>query len=739
MCGQQGSIVKVAIPAPLYTVYDYLPPPPPSPPLQPGMRVRVPFGRATKTAMVVELASGGGPPGYRLKPIQDVLDDGPVLPPSMLKLLQWAAAYYHHPLGEVIFGCLPPPLRQGKAPVRMHVSRYYLSQAGERVKTEDLGRAPRQAAMMDFLRRHPGGADATQLRLLDVRWRATLRALAAKDWIREEKSSLPPATVKESDPAYRPFALNPRQTHAVQAISDAMGKFGAFLLDGITGSGKTEVYLNVIDQVIAQGHQALVLIPEIGLTPQLVARFADHVRAPVAVLHSGLSDRERLHAWLMARDGEAGVIIGTRSAIFTPLQRPGICIIDEEHDPSFKQQEGFRYHARDLAVMRARQEAMPIVLGSATPSLESLHNAEQGRYERLVLRERIGKARPPVIRLLDMRAVRDDNGLSPALLQAAGAHLTQGNQVLLFLNRRGYAPTLFCPGCGWIALCPRCDAHMILHRTRNRLHCHHCDTQQPPPAQCPQCQASGLLALGQGTERVEETLQGLFPATDIIRIDRDSTRRKGAMQALLKRVHDGGPQILLGTQMIAKGHHLPGITLVGILNADQGLFGADFRAIERMGQLILQVAGRAGRADKPGEVYIQTHYPDHPAFRSLLAHDYEAFSRTLLEERQLGQLPPYGNLALFRAEALDQALPLRFLRAVHEQAMALSLEGVRLLGPVSAPMEKRAGRFRAQLLLQSPRRRHLHPLLKALIPILDGLPGARKVRWSLDVDPQEMF
>ncbi len=738
MYERQG-IIKVAVPAPLHQVYDYLPPQSHPSALRAGTRVRVPFGRTTKIGMVVDAGAGDGQAGYELKTILEVLDDRPVLPDATLKLFQWAASYYHHPLGEVIFSSLPPPLRQGARPEKMVSYRYHLTEAGLDSDPGDLSRAPKQAAMVTFLRRHPDGASEAQLLHHDARWRITVRALIDKGLIYRNKKTSPARAIKESDPDYRPFRLNPDQTGAVEAICDRLGGFAAFLLDGITGSGKTEVYLNVIDQVIAQNRQALVLIPEIGLTPQLVARFADHVRAPVAVLHSGLSDKERLHAWLLARDGEAGVVIGTRSAVFTPLLRPGICIIDEEHDPSFKQQDGFRYHARDLAVMRARQEAVPVVLGSATPSLESLHNAGQGRYRRLMLRERIGNARPPTIHLLDMRAGGHENDLSPALLKAVKTHLEQDNQVLMFLNRRGYAPTLFCPGCGWIALCPRCDAHMILHRSRHRLHCHHCDAQQAPPAQCPQCEAPDLLALGQGTERIEEALQAQFPKTEIIRIDRDSTRRKGAMQALLQRIHEGGRQILLGTQMIAKGHHLPNITLVGILNADQGLFGADFRAIERMGQLILQVAGRAGRADKPGEVYIQTHYPDHPAFRPLLSHDYQGFSRMLLEERRLAQLPPCGNLALFRAEALDQALPRRFLQALHHQATALSPEGVRLLGPVTAPMEKRAGRFRAQLLLLSTQRRALHLLLKALIPVLEGLPGARKVRWSLDVDPQEMF
>lgn len=745
-------IIKVAVPAPLYQIYDYLIPKSCNiETIQPGMRVRIPFGHATKIGMIVQVVDTADTATYRIKHAFEILDKRPIIPPGSLTLFRWAAKYYHHPLGEVIFSSIPPPLRHGKAEAKMMSYLYLLTNAGKEITSTDLPRAPKQAAMLAFFRRHPKGVRKEQLCEYDAKWRATLRSLTTKGWVTAEEHTAPPPAITEPDKTYHPFRLNLPQTRAVDAVCAHLDRFSPFLLNGITGSGKTEVYLHIIDRVISRGKQALVLIPEIGLTPQLVARFTEHLGVPLAVLHSGLSDKERLHAWLMARDGNAQVVIGTRSAIFTPLPQPGICIIDEEHDPSFKQQEGFRYHARDLAVMRARQDNIPIVLGSATPSLESLHNVSQERYHHLLLNERIGNAQQPAIHLLDMRSGKHKNNLSPALLTTIKSHLDLDNQVLLFLNRRGYAPTLYCQACGWIALCQRCDAHMIQHQSMQRIRCHHCDAQQSIPTQCPQCGGQDLHALGQGTERIEEALQLQFQDVEIIRFDRDSTRRKGSMQALLKRVQAGQRQILLGTQMIAKGHHLPNITLVGILDADQGLFGADFRAIERMGQLILQVAGRAGRADKPGEVLIQTHFPEHPAFHALLTHDYHGFTTKLLEERQLGHLPPYAALALFRAEAADKIHPARFLQDVHQQASVLSStlwgqcpqgsaeDRVRLLGPVTPPMEKRAGRYRAQLLLQSGKRGCLHSLLNELVPTIEKLPSARKVRWSLDIDPQESF
>jgi primosomal protein N' (replication factor Y) len=460
---------------------------------------------------------------------------------------------------------------------------------------------------------------------------------------------------------------------------------------------------------------------------------------PVVVLHSGLSNQERLNAWLWARDGKASIVIGTRSAVFTPLARPAVIILDEEHDMSFKQQEGFRYSARDVAIKRGQLEKIPVVLGSATPSLESLENCHRRRYKKLELPQRAGSAKPPEVTVLDVRKQPMQDGLSALLLNAMRRHLAAGGQVLLFLNRRGYAPTLLCHDCGWVAKCKRCDAHMTLFAGQRRLRCHHCGAERPADPACPECASTELRPVGAGTERLEESLRRQFPDTGIARIDRDTTRRKGAMQSLLDSVHDGSSRILIGTQMLAKGHHFPEVTLVGMVDVDQGLFSADFRATERMAQLIVQVAGRAGRAEKKGQVLIQTHHPEHPLLQVLLQSGYAAFAKAALEERKQANLPPFSYLALLRAEAVDSGLPLQFLQQARRLAEAQQVGGVQILGPVPAPMERRAGRFRAQLLLQAGSRAVLHRLLTPWVLQLEGDKLGRKVRWSLDVDPQEMF
>ena len=529
--------------------------------------------------------------------------------------------------------------------------------------------------------------------------------------------------------------LNDEQLAAIQTVSADIDTFQSYLLDGVTGSGKTEVYLGIIQHVLSQGKQALVLVPEISLTPQTVSRFQRRFQVPIAVMHSGLGQSERLDAWLAARSGEARIVIGTRSALFTPMAKPGVIIIDEEHDNSFKQQKGFRYHARDLAVLRARKLNIPVILGSATPSLESLVNVEQGRYQSLILSRRTSKATPPPIRTIDLRGQPIESGLSRTLIENITDHLKRDEQVLLFLNRRGYAPTLCCHDCGWIADCPRCDAKLTLHAANQRLRCHHCTTEQSMPANCPECGSTELRALGQGTERIESTLETLFPNTDIVRVDRDSTRRKDAMQTMLNKIHEGNKAILVGTQMLAKGHDFPNVTLVGILDADQGLFGIDFRASESMAQQIIQVAGRAGRADKPGQVLVQTYHPDHALLQTLLQQGYPAFAKQAIQERRDIELPPYSSMVLLRAEASQRALPMAFLSKAYAAAIRCGSKGIELLGPLPAPMERRAGRYRAQLLLQASERKPLQLLLKKLLSELDKLPEARRVRWSIDVDP----
>ncbi len=727
------TVVHIAIPSPLRRRFDYLAVQPA--PL-PGSRVEVPFGRRQMVGVVLGSGGDSDVPVEKLRPITRLLDEQPLLPPPLLELLNWAAAYYHHPVGEVYAAALPVALRQGQPPEVRGQRRYRLSAAGAAADPNTLKRAPRQAQLLARLQQLAAPAGAAELDELGA-WRPVMSKLVERGWVEvdDEGPALPAAPL----PAATPPALAPAQQEAVAAVAAASGGFAGFLLDGVTGSGKTEVYLRLIEQQVAAGRQTLVLVPEIGLTPQLLERFRRRFALPIAVLHSGLADGERLGAWLAAAKGQAPIVIGTRSAVFTPLPQLGLIIVDEEHDPSFKQQEGFRYSARDVAVMRARQAGVPILLGSATPSLESLANAEAGRYTRLVLPERAGTASHPTMRLFDMRQLPVEGGVSEPLYRAMEQHLARDGQVLLFLNRRGYAPVLLCHNCGWVATCKRCDAHLTYYAGQKRIRCHHCGAERPTPQQCGDCGSIDLRPVGQGTERVEEALRARFPDTGIERIDRDATRRKGALEEKLERVHSGAARILIGTQMLAKGHHFPDVTLVGILDADQGLFSADFRAGERMAQLILQVAGRAGRADKPGEVVIQTHHPDHPLLRLLIEQGYGAFATAALVERRQAELPPYSFLALLRAEAPGAAVPQGFLEEARTLAEGCGPEGVMLLGPVPAPMERRAGRFRAQLLLQAANRTALHRLLERWLPQLEASKAGRKVRWSLDVDPAEMF
>ena len=734
--------LRVAVPSPLRRYFDYLPPASHDlHTLQPGIRLRVPFGRTSVIALLLAITNETDVPKSRLKRVTEVLDAAPLLPASLLKLLLWASAYYQHPIGEVVSNALPSLLRQGMSPTVKGESVWQLTAAGGALDVDVLRRAPRQVALLQLLREVPEGLTSEVIDAAHDNWRPVMRRLVEKAWVRvTERPCLPQADDVEQTLAP---SLNPAQSKAVTAIGAQLDDFAVALLDGVTGSGKTEVYLALVERVLAQGEQVLVLVPEIGLTPQLVSRFQRRVAAPIAVLHSGLSDRERLCAWVSAREGDAPIVIGTRSAVFTPFKKLGLIILDEEHDASFKQQEGFRYSARDVAVKRAQLESLPVVLGSATPSLETLYNVQQDRYSRLVLAARAGAARAPEIAVLDVRKQPMFDGLSSALVNTLRRHLDAGGQVLVFLNRRGYAPTMLCHDCGWVAKCQRCDANMTLFNHSTRLRCHHCGSERRADPQCPDCQGTELRPVGAGTERLETALQQQFPDTGIVRIDRDTTRRKGAMQSLLDSVHDGSKRILVGTQMLAKGHHFPDVTLVGIVDVDQGLFSADFRATERMAQLLVQVAGRAGRAEKPGQVLIQTHHPDHPLLQTLLHEGYGAFARAALEERRQAQLAPYCHMALLRAEAVDSQLPLQFLGHARQLAEHFcqqhGVQGVSLLGPIPAPMERRAGRTRAQLLLQANERANLHQLLEPWLQQLEGDKLGRKVRWSIDVDPQEMF
>lgn len=559
--------------------------------------------------------------------------------------------------------------------------------------------------------------------------------------LRQGKAVPTQSTLSKTDtlpPNPSSLILNAGQQLAADTINIAAEHFQVFLLDGVTGSGKTEVYLQVIAKMLKAEKQVLVLVPEIGLTPQAIQRFRERFSVAVVALHSGLSEKERLNAWHLANSGAAKILIGTRSAVFSPLPNLGLIIVDEEHDLSFKQQDNFRYHARDVAIMRAHLKKIPIVLGSATPGLETLHKAQQGKYIHLHLPTRAGIAQLPEFSVLDIRNKTLEEGLSQPILEEMQQHLQRGEQVMLFLNRRGFSPILLCHSCGWMAICKRCDMRMTYHQFPPHLHCHHCDSQAMVPKQCTACGKSELQAVGLGTERLEQTLQNHFPNYSIARIDRDSTKRKGSIEALLHAIQTGKHQILIGTQMLAKGHHFPNVTLVTIVDADGGFFSSDFRALERMGQLLLQVAGRAGRVEKKGKVIIQTHHPDHPLLHQLFHGNYQQFAQSLLQDRVNAALPPFSFFALFRAEAHQLEHATAFLQEIKKLFMPFNKE-VQLLGPVPAPMARRAGRHRVQLLVQANHRPLLQNCLQRLVLEIEKIRIKQRVRWSLDIDPVEMF
>jgi primosomal protein N' (replication factor Y) len=730
--GGATPVLRVAVPVPLAGLLDYLPPLDLAPAaLVPGLRLEVALGKRRVVGVLVEVASGSALPRARLKPALRALEATPEVPAEVVALARWAADYYHHPLGEVLAGALPVLLRDPRGSAAGLVSRYALTAAGRALDPASLARAPAQRALLARLR-EAGELDPDAL---EPGTRRALRVLVARGAVASEAVVAAPAP----NPAPRAGPpLNAAQASAVAAIDGAAGGFAAFLLEGVTGSGKTEVYLHAVAAALARGRQALVLVPEIALTPQLVGRFRARFAAPVVALHSDLADGARLANWRAARDGQARVVLGTRSAVFAPLPELGLIVVDEEHDLSYKQHEGLRYHARDLALVRAQRAQLPVVMGSATPALESLANAASGRYRRLALPERAGGAQHPKLEVIDLRQRRLSEGLSEPLLARMRVHLAAGGQALLFLNRRGYAPRLTCHGCGWLADCQRCDARLVTHHRAGVLRCHHCGAEQRLPSACPSCGSAELTLLGRGTERIEQALAALFPTVGIARVDRDTTRRRGALDALLEDAHSGRARILVGTQMLAKGHDFPSVTLVGVVEADHGLFGADLRAAERMAQLITQVAGRAGRAELPGEVLIQTRHPDHPLLAQLLAGGYPAFAAAALEERRAAGLPPFAALALLRAEAADPAAAEAVLVEARRAAEALA-SGVELLGPAPAPMARRAGRHRAQLLLRADQRSKLQDLLLRWVPALAALRGARRARLSLDVDPQELL
>jgi primosomal protein N' (replication factor Y) len=733
-------IIRVAVPSPLRRLFDYLVPADiaqnqAAQALQPGCRVTVPFGRRQVTGLIIETAQHSEFDAAKLKPISHIIDTKPLLPPSLFKLFIWAANYYQQPIGDALFSTLPVLLRKGELPPEPGQPGWKLSAWGLGLGPDSLKQARVQRALVELL--NSQGPVLAEAVILESFSRSIIKQLEQKGLIEAviiEPVLEPVEHILRQDS----LSLYSSQQAAVDAIHSH--GFNSYLLDGVTGSGKTEVYLQCIEKVLRYGRQALVLIPEISLTPQTEKRFRDRFNVPMVTLHSGLSDKQRLAAWMQAKTGAAAIVMGTRSAIFTPLAAPGLIILDEEHDQSYKQQDGFRYSARDLAVIRAQQENIPVVLGSATPSLESLNNCASGRYQHLTLNSRAGDAVQPDWQMVDLKTERVESGIAASTLAAIGDTINRQQQVLVFLNRRGYAPALLCHQCGWTADCHQCDARLTVHRARGRLICHHCDHQRRIPQQCPSCQSPQLIAAGEGTERSEAYLQQCFPATRVLRVDRDSTRRKGAMQQVFDTADSGESCILLGTQMLAKGHHFANVTLVVVLDADSGLFSPDFRGHERTGQLLTQVAGRSGRGKSRGRVLIQTHQPQHPLLELLMNQGYSQFARELLSQRTLNQLPPFRHMAVIRAESQQAAEAEQFLQLARQLAENIAPPSPQLsyLGPLPAMMEKRAGRFRYLLQLEAEQRPALQALLSQLVSQLEAHRDSRRLRWSIDVDPQEL-
>lgn len=726
------TILRVALDVPIDSLFDYLDP---DTGAVPGQRVLVPFGRRQVIGIVVAVAAQSELAADKLKPVVRAFVDEAPLPDPYFRLLKFCADYYQYPFGQALLNALPSRLREAMPAHLPRRQAYRLTAAGMRVAAEIPARARLQLRLHQALQ-SSGPLDAEALAGIGSGWRSVTNAWLARGWL--ESVSLEEVETAVDTAPVRPV-LNAEQALALASLSEAGTAFSTSLLYGITGSGKTEVYLQWLDLILQRaGTQVLVLVPEINLTPQLETRFrARFPQVSIVMLHSQMNESERLHGWLRAQNGTARIVIGTRLAVFTPLPGLAAIVVDEEHDASYKQQDGMRYSARDVAVMRAKMAGVPVLLGSATPALETWFNAEAGRYRRIVLTRRAREsAALPAIRCIDTRLQPPQDGLSAPLLAALRARLQRGEQSLLFINRRGYAPVLLCSACAWMAPCTRCAARLVVHLRERRLRCHHCGHEQRMPQQCPSCGNPDLHPTGHGTQRLEQVLAQQLPEARILRVDRDSMRRKHAVREMTEQVHANAIDILVGTQMLAKGHDFPNLTLVGVVDTDSALYSPDFRAAERLFAQLMQVAGRAGRAEKPGEVLIQTNFPDHALFHALARQDFPEFAQALLEERQLAHFPPFCHEALLRAEATD-FVP---VQAFFAQATALArrLQGeVTVYDPVRPQMERLKGMERAQLLVQAASRQALQRFLQSWIGQLRGLPQAAKVRWSVDVDPQE--
>ena len=741
------TIARVALDVPLSTLFDYTVAEGIAVAI--GQRVIVPFGKRQMAGVVMECVAATEMAPERIKPVKQVLHDSAPLSAELLDLLRFCSDYYRYPIGQTVLSALPVRLRSDKPIISRAILTYRLSASGAALDMETFPkRKVVQRRILGTLAQQP--CNLAQIKSLSATAGAQLKVLVAEGWVESFTGVLPSAGSGRTASSVQKHTfdnahvLTGEQQQAVDAVNEAQG-YACFLLHGITGSGKTEVYVHLMHDVLQPcpeigrrgGGQVLLLVPEINLTPQLEHYF--HSRFPdvnLVSLHSGLSEGERLHNWQQAQSDAAQIVLGTRLSVFAELPRLALIIVDEEHDSSFKQQDGLRYSARDVAIFRASQRGVPIVLGSATPSLESYHNAQSGRYRMLKLTGRaLAEARLPAMRCINTNQTVMHHGISENLLREIEQRIARREQSLLFINRRGYAPVLMCTGCGWLSGCKHCAGKMVLHLNDKRLRCHHCGYQLQVPHACPSCGDADLHPVGSGTQRVESVLQERFPDARILRVDRDSTRNKRAWQAMRERIHANDVDILVGTQMLAKGHDFPALTLVGVLNPDSALYSSDFRAAEKLFAQLAQVAGRAGRADKPGEVIIQTAFPDHPLYRALQSHDFDGWAASQLAERQMAGFPPFVYQAMLRAEGKSETGVYAFLNQARAAAVELR-QPVEVFGVVPAALSRRANHIRAQLLIQSAKRKDLQQFLRNWQPLLDALP-AQKLRWSLDIDPLE--
>lgn len=728
-------ILKVALDVPLYKLFDYQLNKKNSTKPSIGSRVLVPFGKQKKVGVIIDIVNRSSVAKSKLKECISILDENPIFEKKQLDFIHFASNYYQYPLGRVLYAAMPGNLRKGKSLTKF-IDSIVITDNGKNVDLDNLKkRAPKQAALMSILMENHT-LDSNGLSNIFPEWKKYSKRPIEKNWIKIEQIIEPHKDTQKLDKNTKGPALNSEQKKAILDVKKS-STFNTFLLDGVTGSGKTEIYLSLISDVIERGQDALILVPEIGLINQLNRRIEVRLGIKPSQYHSGLTEKERFITWKKIQESKTRIILGTRSAILAPFKNLGLIVVDEEHDISYKQQEGFRYSARDLAVMRAKNFNIPIILGSATPSLESFNQHVNNKYKYLTLKKRAGNAKMPSMHLIDLNKGHSEDGLSKLLIKSMNEHIENDGQILVFINRRGYAPTLICKTCNFIAECSRCDSRMTLYLSKKLLLCHHCNYKEKYKNSCIKCD-SEMIALGQGSQRIEDSLKKHFPNEQILRIDSDSTQQKNSLDEALEKAKAGKAKILVGTQMLSKGHHFSSLSLVVVVNADQGLFSNDFRGSERLAQNIIQVAGRAGREKKKGQVIIQTEYPDHPFWPLLFQGGYKEIVEMTLMDRKSANWPPYSFIVLIRAQSHRKKYTWSFLEEA-KKILISQKPNFSILGPVSAPMEKKASHYRGQLLLQSEGRKSLNQTLKMFIDEIERKKFIRRVKWSIDVDPIELF